>query len=154
MPIHGAIVNKQYAVFGFDKRSVVLFDYTQKGSNHRYAHMDDDQIAANTGKVASNYEFADGGIKSISAAQVNDVIAVAADYSIKILKIPKKQGDQLKDVRSVTTGSIGARKRNEIGPIKQVVFDGERIVTNMGTFVRVYDFYTGKEAKPIQHTQQ
>ena len=149
MPINGAIVNDKYAVFGFEKRSVVLFDYKSPSPTNV---NDDDSRALQTGKVVSTFEFADGGIKSISAAYINNVIAVAADFSIKILKISKRANDQqtsdqLTDIRSVVTGSVGARKRGDIGPIKQVVFDGERLITNMGTFVRVYDFYTAKSKK-------
>lgn len=148
MPINGAIVNEKYAIFGFEKRTINLFDYTISRPVRRHIHDDDDdQKAANTGKVTSSFDFSDGGIKAISASVINDVIAVAADYSIKILKVPKNSNDQLKDIRSVITGSVGARKRGEIGPIKQIIFDGERLITNVGSFVRVYDFYTGKKAK-------
>lgn len=144
MPINGAIVDDKFAAFGFEKRSVVLFDYSQTSQQN---FGDDDTNAAHAGKTISTFDFPDGGIKSISASYINDVIAVAADYSIKILKVPKKSDEKLTDIRTVSTGSVGARKRGEIGSIKQVVFDGERLITNMGTFVRVYDFYTGKKAK-------
>jgi hypothetical protein len=40
-------------------------------------------------------------------------------------------------------GSTGQRKSGAIPAVKEVLFDGERIFTNNGAFVRVYDFYKG-----------
>ena len=121
----GTIANNHIAIFGCDKRSVIFYDYIRK-------------------KIISEFQFGiDEGIKSIDANVLNDNIIVAADYTIKILKLPDENGN-VKEIRTLQCGSIAQRKRGEIGPIKQVIFNGEKIITNMGKFVRVYDFYTGK----------
>ncbi|OHT09224.1 hypothetical protein TRFO_21963 [Tritrichomonas foetus] len=121
----GAIANDHIAVFGCSRRAVIFFDYVES-------------------KVVGQYQFSvSEGIKSIDSAITNDNVAVAADFNIKILKLPDKDGN-VEEIRKVNCGSIGQRKTGEIDAVKQVVFDGERLITNMNKFVRVYDFYTGK----------
>ncbi|OHS93418.1 hypothetical protein TRFO_11843 [Tritrichomonas foetus] len=120
-----AVVNDHIAVFGHENRSAVFYNYENC-------------------TVAGCFQFGeDEGIKSIDPAIVNNTIAIAADYNITILKTPDEAGN-VEQIRSVQCGSIAQRKRGDIGPVKQIVFDGERLITNMETFVRVYDFYTGK----------
>ncbi|KAH0789598.1 hypothetical protein GPJ56_006484 [Histomonas meleagridis] len=125
-PVCGSIYDNKIAIIGSERRSLLFYNYQK----HE--------------EVATFMFTEHEGIKSIDSSSMNGYVAVAADYNVKILKAPTENEPNVSEVRNVLCGSIAQRKRGEIGPVKQVVFDGERLITNMGSFVRVYDFYTGK----------
>lgn len=125
-PICGAIANNQMAVFGLPSQNLVFFDYADS-------------------QVKATYHFQNEDINSLCPSHLNGIIAVAADYDIKILKLPKGPNWEVEEARKLQTGSIALRKNGQIGPIKQIVFDGERLLVNTTGFVRVYDFYTPKK---------
>ena len=89
----------------------------------------------------------DEKIKHICSSSLNNRVAIAGDFTVHI--VDPHYNDKGKFVVSeirnpLKCGSVGMRRLDNFGIMKQVLFDGERIVANMGDFVRVYDFYTGK----------
>lgn len=122
----GSLHNDSIALIGCKRKAIKYFDYIQK-------------------KEIAEFNFPmNEGINSLDSSSLNGYVAVAADYNIKILNVPSSDSESVEQVRNVLCGSVAQRKRGDIGKIKQIIFDGERLITNNGSFVRVYDFYTGK----------
>ena len=85
-------------------------------------------------------------IKYICSSSLNNRVVIAGDYTVHIVDPHYDDAKFLtSEIRNpLKCGSVGMRKLDNFGIMRQVLFDGERLVANMGDFVRVYDFYTGK----------
>lgn len=125
-PVCGSLHNDSIAIIGCKKKSIKYFDYIQK-------------------KEITEFQFPmNECINSLYSSSLNGYVAVAGDYNIKILSVPTPDAPNAEQVRNVLCGSVAQRKRGDIGKIKQVLFDGERLITNNESFIRVYDFYSGQ----------
>jgi hypothetical protein len=86
------------------------------------------------------------GIKSIASA-FNGKVAVAGTYTIRMFTVDRKEAKKVSVApidKVLRMGSVKERQAGRIPAVKEVLFDGERCITNNGAFIRVYDFYTGK----------
>lgn len=122
----GSLLNSEVAILGCKHRSVVFFDYKNN-------------------EIFSTEQFGeDEGIRHI-AAGYNGCVAVAGEYTVRLYSVAKEEDEwSAESVKILSGGSIACRKLGKVPYVKEIVFDGERCLTNNETFVRVYDFYTGK----------
>ena len=127
-----AVINKNIAIVGSEMQ-VIYYDF-KKGV-----------------RLATQTFGEDEQIKYICSSSLNSKVAIAGDFTVHIVEPHYKDGNFVVDeVRTpLKCGSIGMRRLDNFGIMKQVLFDGERLVANMGDFVRVYDFYTGN-AKDVK----
>jgi hypothetical protein len=126
-PECGSVLDTEIVITGCKRRSVVFSNYARKE------------------RIGAHPFGEDEGIKSIAGA-FNGKVVVAGDFTIRIFSVEKGPAEVKVEASSkvLRMGSVKERKSNAIPPVKEVVFDGERCITNNGKFVRVYDFFTGR----------
>lgn len=98
-------------------------------------------------KELGSQKFGDEeNIKYIFHNNLNDKVVIGGDYNVHIVIPEIKDGNfTITEARApLKCGSVRMRMVDNYGILRQIIFDGERIITNMGDFVRVYDFYNGK----------
>lgn len=123
----GSIIDKNICVTGCKHRAVVFYDYNNKK------------------EVVGSIQFGvDEEIRSICSSTLNGKVAIAGSFTVRLFDTSYKDNEfSASIIKTVQCGSVRQRKQGE-GLVQDVIFDGERLITNMDTFVRVYDFYTGK----------
>lgn len=126
-----AILNNGIAVLGTMTEGVIYYDINKKLKLGTQLFGDDEKI------------------RFIYHNDLNDKVVIAGDFNVHIVAPHyEKEEFVISEVRSpLKCGSVRMRMIENFGILKQIIFDGERIIANMGDFVRVYDFYTGKLAE-------
>jgi hypothetical protein len=126
-PECGSVLDAEIVITGCKRTNVVFSNYARKE------------------RIGAQQFGEDEGIKSIAGA-FNGRVMVAGDFTIRTYSVETRGGQVVVEPaqRLLRMGSIKDRKSNAILPVKEVVFDGERCITNNGQFVRVYDYFNGK----------
>jgi len=122
----GSVFSNNIVVCGCRQQEVLFYDY-QKGG------------------VIDKQEFgAKEAIKCVHVSTMNNTIAIGGSFTIRLYSSSLQNGKvQINGIRTVSCGSVGLRTKGDDLLARQVLYDGERLVTNMGSFVRVYDYFLG-----------